>query len=416
MIRDMKNVLITEDSKFIRILLKDALQSLHVNTLEADSRKAAQEHIKSNEHIHVAILGLQLSDDSNALIDDLIARNIPVLILTGTINEKTKRMILQKPIEDYIPKENPRSIDDAVLKIKHILKRYDTTILVVDDSKTERARIGEILKSLHVKVAYASSGKEAINYMHVNPVHLVINDYIMPEMDGLEFVLQVRRHHKKESLGIITISASDEEAVASQFLKIGANDFLKKPYNPTELRSRVVLNLELLSLIDKIQALANEDFLTGLCNRRHFDQRAAEILTSNSQNKILLLMLDIDHFKTINDTHGHGVGDEVIKHLASLLREYFDEQALVARIGGEEFCVVLQATNHEISRALCENLLKKINQNPFHVGRKEPLHVSVSIGAYHGQKGSLKKIMKLADENLYHAKNSGRNQVVFTSA
>jgi len=412
----MKNVLIIEDSKFIRTLLQDALQSLHVKIFQTDSRKAAQEYLEDGETIHVAILGLQLPDDSNALIDDLIARNIPVLVLTGTINERTRRMILQKPIEDYIPKEDPRSITDAVLKIKHILKRYDTHVLVVDDSKTERARIGGILESLHVNVAYATSGKEAINYMHINPVHLVISDYIMPEMDGLEFVLQVRRHHKKESLGIIIISASDEEAVASRFLKIGANDFLKKPYNTTELRSRVILNLELLSLIGKIQTLANEDFLTGLYNRRHFDQEAATLLTSNNQNKILLLMLDIDHFKVVNDTYGHDAGDEVIKRLADILRENFDESAIIARIGGEEFCVVFEIQNYEEVRIVCENLREKIYQNPFYVGRKEPLHVSASIGAYHGQKSSLKKIMKLADENLYHAKNSGRNQVVYTSA
>lgn len=412
----MKNVLITEDSKFIRVLLKDALQPLHVRVLEADSRAAALEHLESEERIHVAILGLQLPDDSNALIDDLIHKEIPVLILTGTISDRTRRMILQKPIEDYIPKEDPRSITDAVLKIKHILQRYDTHVLVVDDSKTERARIGEVLKSLHVKVAYATSGKEAINYMHVNPVNLVIIDYIMPEMDGLEFVLEVRRHHKKESLGIIIISASDEEAVASRFLKIGANDFLKKPYNQTELRSRVVLNLELLSLIGKIQALANEDFLTGLFNRRHFDQEAASLLTANSQKMVLLLMLDIDHFKKVNDTYGHEAGDEVIKRIADLLRENLNESALIARIGGEEFCVMSEIENRENARQLCESLLQAIGQNPFHIGRKEPLYITVSIGAFHGKKGSLKKIMKLADENLYHAKNSGRNQVVFTSA
>lgn len=412
----MKSVLIVEDSKFIRTILKDALQSLHVKTLEATSRASAMEYLEHETIIHVAILGLQLPDDSNALIDDLIARNIPVLVLTGTISERIRRLILQKPIEDYIPKEDPRSITDAVLKIKHILKRYDTNVLVVDDSKTERARIGAILESLHVKVAYATSGKEAINYMHVNPVHLVISDYIMPEMDGLEFVLQVRRHHKKESLGIIIISASDEESVASQFLKIGANDFLKKPYNPTELRSRVILNLELLSLIGKIQALANEDFLTGLYNRRHFDQEVAALLTSKNQNKILLLMLDIDHFKVVNDTYGHDAGDEVIKRLADILRESFNESAIIARIGGEEFCVALEVQDNKEAYNKCEFLREAVHQNPFYVGRKEPLHVSISIGAYHGQKGSLKKIMKLADENLYHAKNSGRNQVVFTSA
>jgi diguanylate cyclase (GGDEF)-like protein len=235
-------------------------------------------------------------------------------------------------------------------------------------------------------------------------------------MDGLEFVLEIRKHHKKESLGIIVISASDEEAVASQFLKIGANDFLKKPYNATELRSRVILNLELLSLISKIQALANEDFLTGLSNRRHFDQQAAALLITNSQEKVLLLMADIDHFKIINDTYGHDAGDEVIKHLANILCQNFESPALISRIGGEEFCVMLEVENHEQAHLLCETLRHQIDTTQFCIGRKKSLHVSISIGAFHGQKGSLKKIMKLADENLYHAKNSGRNQVVLTWA
>jgi len=290
-------------------------------------------------------------------------------------------------------------------------------VLVVDDSKTEQARVRKILEALHVQVDVANDGLEALEKIRSGGYDLVVSDYVMPKMDGLAFVFEVRKQFKKDVLAILVLSASERDEVAAQFLKIGANDFLKKPYNPTELKSRVAVNLELLDLFGQIRGLAHRDFLTGAYNRRYFDEAAREMLIqSDKKCKFLLAMVDIDLFKPINDTYGHDVGDEIIIATVRHIEKIMGEDALVARIGGEEFCVLMEEERFESSCERLEALRLHVQENPFYGTSKTPIAYTISIGAYHGAKSSLKQMSKIADENLYHAKNSGRNQVVITSA
>jgi diguanylate cyclase (GGDEF)-like protein len=412
-----KRVLVVEDSKFMLHLLREKLQACGVEVVTAASKKEALAVLESGPLPHAAILDLQLPDDDGSLIDYVLAKHIPALILTGSMGEATKKVILQKSVEDYILKEDPKSVDAAITRVGQILHRYDVRVLVVDDSKSEQARVREILESLHVKVEVASDGLEALEKIRSHTYDLVVSDYIMPKMDGLAFVLEVRKQFKKDVLGILILSASERDSVAAQFLKIGANDFLKKPYNPTELKSRVIVNLELLDLFGQIRGLAHRDFLTGAYNRRYFDEAARELLTQSERDqKVLLAMVDIDKFKPINDTHGHDVGDEIIIATVRHIENIMGEHATVARVGGEEFCVLMKEEQFKAARERLEALRLHVETHLFARPGKAPIAYTISIGAYHGVKSSLKKMSKLADENLYHAKNSGRNQVVITSA
>lgn len=412
-----KRVLVVEDSKFMLHLLKEKLEAHAITVITATSKKEALSVLEAQALPHAAILDLHLSDDDGSLIDHVLVKNIPVLVLTGSMGEATKKVILQKPVEDYILKEDPKSVDAAVTRVRQILHRYEARVLVVDDSKTEQARVRKILEALHVQVDVANDGLEALEKIRSGGYDLVVSDYIMPKMDGLAFVFEVRKQFKKDVLAILVLSASERDEVAAQFLKIGANDFLKKPYNPTELKSRVAVNLELLDLFGQIRGLAHRDFLTGAYNRRYFDEAAREMLIQSEKNcKLFLAMVDIDLFKPINDTYGHDVGDEIIIATVRHIEKMMGEDALVARIGGEEFCVLMEEERFESSCERLEALRLHVQENPFYGTSKTPIAYTISIGAYHGAKSSLKQMSKIADENLYHAKNSGRNQVVITSA
>jgi len=241
-------------------------------------------------------------------------------------------------------------------------KNKNHKVLVVDDSRLFRQEIQRLLENLFFNVISVAHGEEAIGMLQSQPeISLVLTDYNMPVMDGLDLTIEIRKTYTKNELSILTLSSNEDDEVIALFLKHGANDYIKKPFSKEEFYCRVNNAVEALENIQTITNYANRDYLTGLYNRRYFFETMNEYIDEikDSEEKFAIGMIDIDHFKKINDTYGHSVGDAIITSLADILRSSTNSHDLVARFGGEEFCVVLKNVNQYSANKIFERIRKE---------------------------------------------------------
>ncbi len=287
------------------------------------------------------------------------------------------------------------------------------SILIAEDSSSIRQYITQLLMVHKYKVIESTSGREALEKLKEHPPgKMLITDYIMPEMDGLDLIKKVRKKYHFDELSIIGISSERDKSLSAKFIKKGANDFIRKPFSNEEFYCRITHNIEMLERVKEIKESANRDFLTGLYNRRFFFDKGKTLFREslNKKTGIAVVMIDIDHFKHINDRFGHETGDEVLKKIAGIINESFGEMCLVSRFGGEEFCVFMGNARRSTVSQYLEKLRRDVENHKIPAGSEE-VSVTLSIGAS-TETESLEAMIKKADEMLYHAKRNGRNSVV----
>jgi len=413
----MKKVLVVDDSPVALSLLKKELAKYDfIKPFFAKSYKEAMKIIRENKaDFQAALLDLSLPDAPNGEIVRLAnSHHIPAVILSGTSNEKLKETILKKDVVDFVLKDDPSSVEFAIKSILRTLKNYDTNILVVDDSQTYRMVIVEALKGIHLNVLEAENGEEALEIIKESEnISLVITDYEMPILNGLQLTFKIREKYNKDQMAIIAISSMDNKNVISKFLRFGINDFIHKPFSTDEIITRINSNLELLDLFSKVKDMANKDFLTGAYNRRFFFNSGEQIFAKakRKDKQLAVAMIDIDKFKNINDTYGHDVGDVAIKEIKNILDKKLRASDLMARFGGEEFCILLEDITLENTKLLFEKIRKAFELNTIIIN-KIKISYTISIGISYGLLSSLEEMIKISDEALYIAKEGGRNQVV----
>jgi len=234
----------------------------------------------------------------------------------------------------------------------------------------------------------------------------------MPKMDGLELTFEIRKLYGKDELSIIVLSVSNDWETITDFIRMGANDYITKPYTQIEVTTRLNANLEILDLFKKSKELANKDFLTGANNRRYFFELGENMLlkAKRADKKLALAMLDIDHFKKINDTYGHDVGDFALKKTVEIFKSNIRAFDLMARVGGEEFCILLEDISLEDTKIFLEKIRSIFEKNVFKALDRD-ISFTISIGVRYGLDENLDIMLKKADEQLYISKESGRNRV-----
>lgn len=413
----MEKVLVVEDSRMFSTLISNKIASkLEFETVATQTLKETIKVVESKEHQFLAaVLDLNLPDAPNGEIVDYIASHqIPTIVLTGTLKDDIRENILEKHIMDYVIKEGFHSIDQVILGIERIYRNINTTVLVVDDSKVSRKITCKFLETQKFNILEAENGKEALEQVGKHPeIKLIITDYNMPLMDGFELVTELRKEHSMDQLGIIGISAQGNPLLSAKFLKRGANDFVTKPFAEEEFFWRVNQSVELLDYIQKVRDAATQDYLTKLYNRRYFFEVGTKLFENAKREHLSLsiAIIDIDHFKKVNDTYGHDCGDAVIKSVANILGSSFRSSDVVARYGGEEFCVITTNASAEDSFEIFEKVRKKIEALEVTLNEKT-IKVTISTGVKAGIKKTLEDTLKEADELLYEAKESGRNRVL----
>ena len=291
-------------------------------------------------------------------------------------------------------------------------------VLVVDDDAMDRRTVARLLAESFI-VVEAAGGDQALAMLSENGVACVLLDYNIPGTDTHQLLAQI----SKES-AVIILTGHDDVVVAVRAMKEGAQDFLVKTNLTQEALLRAIGNA-----IDKVamrrqieqqrrelEFLATTDGLTGLHNRRCLMARLEQeiIRVQRFQAPVSLLMLDLDHFKAVNDQHGHLVGDQVLAHVAGILRTCLRGTDFAARYGGEEFCILALGTSSVGAEVFANRLRGLIAKSPFLIKDRETLAITCSIGVAETNSTRLdaRRLIEAADQALYQAKSAGRNRVV----
>jgi len=294
-------------------------------------------------------------------------------------------------------------------------------ILIADDDAVSRKMMESMLRRIGYEVEAAGDGREALDkLLDMNGPRLALLDWMMPQLDGPEVCRSLRaaREHPYVYVTLLTSKDSREDLVEG--LDAGADDYLTKPCNAEELKARLRTGQRILSLEDKLVAAREEmrfkathDALTSLWNRGKILEVLQEAL--RHVQSMSVLMCDIDHFKAINDAHGHLVGDAVLRELATRLRSAVRANDFIGRYGGEEFLIVLMGCGPQHLPERAELLRSAVSGSSFATEAGE-ISFTVSIGAVAVEKvgiePSAEAILNFADAALYQAKREGRNRVV----
>jgi diguanylate cyclase (GGDEF)-like protein len=303
-------------------------------------------------------------------------------------------------------------------------------ILVVDDSRTQLDWLVQVLLRVGYDVITAATGREAIVKARTLAPDLVLLDMILPDMDGLEVLRLVKALPDERFLPVIILSVKSDVDSKVEGLRIGADDFIAKPFAETEIVARCVAMLRIKALQDQLRATRRSleeqsvtDALTGLKNRRFFDERLPEEFrrAQRYSDPVSLMMIDLDHFKEVNDRYGHQMGDVVLREAAAVIKASVRDPDICARYGGEEFAVILPKTHMGGALTVAERVWRGLKDK---VHRQEvpavgqaavaEVRVTASLGlAFFPAKDivSAELLVKFADEALYQAKRSGRNNI-----
>jgi len=387
------------------------------------------------------------------LKDDPETRHVPVVLVTA-LDGRADRVagleagaddFLTKPIDDVMLFARVRSLVRLKAVIDELRAREASgrrmgviagaasrlggsggRILIVDDNVRQAERVAAELAVEHRPVVETEAYKAVLTAR--GPVDLVIVNANAKAFDGLRFAAQLRSDEATRSLPVLAIADFDERQKAVKALEIGVNDILARPIDPGELAARVRTQIRrkrytdyLRSNLDHSLELAVTDQLTGLHNRRYMAGQLEALMRRANQGgePVSLLVIDIDHFKKVNDSFGHDVGDEVLSEFAVRLASNVRAIDLPVRHGGEEFVVVMPDTDLEDARRIAERIRLHAAGAPFRVmGGEELLSVTISIGVAcsSGEDDTPNALLKRADEAVYEAKSRGRNRVIARAA
>ncbi|MBU1041175.1 MAG: diguanylate cyclase [Proteobacteria bacterium] len=411
----MSRVLVVEDSHtFSSLLSRRITEEMGHQVVVANSRAKAEAILSVDTDFFVALLDLNLPDAPlGEVVDVVLAKNIPSIVFTGEMDDELRDQFWAKRIVDYILKQNMDNVAYMLCLVERLHRNPTIKVLVVDDSLTSRVVVRKLLEAHRYQVLEAEDGLQALAVLEEHPdVRLVITDYNMPNMDGSELIRTIRRNHAKDLLAVIGLSGTQEAGLSARFIKSGANDFLHKPFLTEEFYTRVTQNIELLEYIAQIKELAEKDYLTKLYNRRYVFSAGPKLMAAQTRRGqgVVVAMLDIDHFKRINDTFGHDAGDAVLRQMSALLAARFRTSDIVSRFGGEEFCVLAMDMNAADASGVFEDLRQGFEASSVRFG-DQIIRYTVSIGLCTSPLDGLEAMIRAADDALYVSKNDGRNRV-----
>lgn len=292
-------------------------------------------------------------------------------------------------------------------------------ILIADDSKTTRSLLASSLKKLGHDIIEAENGQQAIDVFLNSRPDLIILDVIMEGLDGFECARRIRSFNTDDWIPIIFLSGAVDDENIARGINAGGDDYLTKPYSEITLFAKIKamqriadMRNKLYELTQKLSTLSSTDPLTGVYNRLQFDRAIKERISfAKRHNKIMaLLFVDIDKFKTINDTLGHYIGDLLLIEIAKRLQDCLRLEDFIARIGGDEFAIILSNIKDEKTAGLIAKKIIDSTNKPFNIGG-HVINISSSIGisTFPSAITDAENVVKNADIAMYHAKESGKN-------
>ena len=293
-------------------------------------------------------------------------------------------------------------------------------LLVIDDDAVTIQALYRAFAEDH-QVLMATSGELGLELCATRSPDLVLLDVMMPDIDGFEVCRRLKADPATRGIPVIFVTGADDSAAETRGLELGAADFIAKPINPPVVRARVRSQLIVKAHVDLLRHFAFVDGLTGVHNRRHFDQQL-EVERSRAKRAgtmLTVVLVDVDHFKHYNDRYGHQAGDDTLRRVAVALRGSLKRPGdLIARYGGEEFACILPGTDRAGAEAVGERLRAAVRALAIeHEASHSGAHVTISVGCCtesHGLAGGSAALLQHADAELYRAKSEGRDRVCVT--
>lgn len=395
-----------------------------------DGFEVCQKLKENDETMHIPVVMVTALTDTSDRVrglesgaDDFLSKPVNDVALFSRVRSLVR---LKMTIDEWRVREstaNQFGMGDKT-NVKEV--PYDKAkILLVDDVAFETEKIIESLNKDDHEVIAAQSGQEAIELTKTNQFDMIVVSLSLKQEDGLRLCSYFRSSDNTRGLPLVMLANDDQIEKVAQGLELGAHDYIMRPLDRNEIiaRSRSQIRRkryqeQLRSNYEENLNLAIKDTLTGLFNRRYLTSHFDKLLqrAKDTGKDLCVLMFDLDHFKSVNDTHGHNVGDEVLKTFADRISARIRSFDLFARMGGEEFVAVLPDITQEIATKVADRLRHAIESEPFDVSTPDgKLSVTVSIGGaiIHAGNETAEAAMKRADDALYEAKEKSRNLVVF---
>ena len=294
--------------------------------------------------------------------------------------------------------------------------RRAPSLLIADDDRTSRDRLSQLAEQWGYPVVLACNGAEALRIVAApDAPKLAILDWMMPGFDGLRVCRYLREQRTEHYVYVLVLTGRDGREAALEALEAGADDYVTKPFDERELEVRLRAGRRILDFEERLRLAAMHDSLTGVWNRgavrQHLDQQLS--LSRRSGSALSVLAIDLDHFKRVNDGHGHAAGDDVLRAAARRMRTALRDYDGFGRVGGEEFLAVLAAAELPVALKVAERLRRALAVSPVETCAG-PIAVSASIGVASGCGADVEAeaLMARADEALYRAKQAGRDRTV----
>lgn len=408
----MTEIIIVDTPSPELLVLRDHLiRQLHVSVTIVGSVEEA----KAFPAPSALILAMKLSIDKYTPLE-----GVPTILITGKLSVQSRQFLLAKNLIDTVNDYSLHNCRYIVSLLQRIELLRDTKVLVCEGEKLTQTLIARNLSTLGVEPVLASSLSEVRKVMSKNEnVRMVMVSSHLGKDHGLEVVEELRLSYNKLDLPIVAVmDEGDDEELEVEYLRHGATDTVIKrlstPVSMEQFRARVMQNLRQVVSFYEMSRMAERDFLTGAFNRRHFFEAGEGLFANFERGNIFLAvaMLDIDDFKKVNDAYGHPAGDMAIISLAEQLDHEVRKTDLVARFGGEEFCVILSGTDQDQAVAVMERIRKALEEKIHVCESGEEFSITVSIGITVKREETLEDMVKEADRLLYTAKASGKNCVI----
>jgi len=455
-------ILVVDDVATNRLILKAKLAAAYYDVLEADCGQAAFDVAKA-EQPDVILLDIMMPDMDGYEVCEMLkacseTSHIPVVMVTASSAPKERIRGLSVGADDFLVKPiNDMALFARVrnlLRVKMMfdeLKLRDSTsrelglsdfleageeealeahsVLLAPAAMAQGAAwANEISKMTNVEVIGTCSEREALNMARFEqPDAIIVHQRLMGDGDSLRLISALRARPETRQAVIIYVVSDGAIETAAKALDLGTSDYILEPFEPEELTLRLRTQLRRKRYSDQLRTnvrdglkMAVIDPLTGLYNRRYATQHMQKIVdrAQESGNSFAVMMMDLDKFKLINDTEGHDAGDMVLKEFSHRIQENVRGVDLVARMGGEEFLVVMPDANEMVAKHVSERLRRAVESKPFITAAGVALKITVSIGVAIGQpdEDDPNVLIKQADTALYVAKSNGRNLVSFHEA
>lgn len=414
--KQLRLLIVEDDTELAEYLAMEAL-TWGINAEIVHNLAAARETIQKN-HPDLVLLDLIFPEQESGLtlLKELsvLVPPIPTIVMTfqdSFVNRvEVARLggcgFLQKPV-------TPAQVMEAVTQVLQQSRDDDFKLMVVDDDPAILAALEIILQPWGLELTTLDDPRKFWEVLDATAPDLLVLDVNMPQVNGIELCQVIRNDPKWNTLPVLFLSSYSDAKTIQQVFGVGADDFVSKPISETELVTRIFNRLERLRVL---RSIAETDLLTGVANRRKFSSEMERLLRlANRHNQPLCFaILDLDHFKRINDTYGHEAGDRVLHYLGKLLLQSFRNEDAVGRWGGEEFVVSLYGIDKAEAVRRLVQVLETLRSVEFIEADDKIFRVSFSAGVveYLDDGADLLSLYKRADEVLYQAKQQGRDRVL----